>query len=92
MVLLSSDTPELVHLCDRVAVLREGRVVVTLDAQTLSEEAIVAAAMGWPAKRSGRRMSGKCRERLQLHARIFWRRNSGLARPLRCCSLCSACT
>lgn len=46
ILLLSSDTPELVHLCDRVAVIREGRIVVTLERDDLSEESIVAAAMG----------------------------------------------
>ncbi|MEQ9689048.1 MAG: sugar ABC transporter ATP-binding protein [Bauldia litoralis] len=46
VVLSSSDTPELVHLCDRVAVMREGKVAATLDRDGLSEEAIVAAAMG----------------------------------------------
>ncbi|MCX5571237.1 sugar ABC transporter ATP-binding protein [Kaistia nematophila] len=46
VVLLSSDTPELVHLCDRVAVVREGRIAALLERGALSEEAIVAAAMG----------------------------------------------
>jgi ribose transport system ATP-binding protein len=46
VVLLSSDTPELVHLCDRVAVIREGRIVSLLDRDELSEQAIVAAAVG----------------------------------------------
>ncbi|MCF3640399.1 sugar ABC transporter ATP-binding protein [Rhizobium sp. TRM95111] len=46
IVLLSSDTPELVHLCDRVTVFREGRAVATLSRDRLSEEAIVGAAMG----------------------------------------------
>jgi len=46
VVLLSSDTPELVHLCDRVAVVRDGRIVATLERGALSEEAIVSAAMG----------------------------------------------
>ncbi|MER8574768.1 sugar ABC transporter ATP-binding protein [Mesorhizobium sp. M1338] len=46
VVLLSSDTPELVHLCDRVAVVREGRIVAMLARGALSEEAIVSAAMG----------------------------------------------
>jgi ribose transport system ATP-binding protein len=46
IVLSSSDTPELVHLCDRVAVMREGRMVAMLDRAALSEEAIVGAAMG----------------------------------------------
>ncbi len=46
VVLMSSDTPELVHLCDRVAVVREGRVAAMLEREALSEEAIVAAAVG----------------------------------------------
>lgn len=46
VVLLSSDTPELVHLCDRVAVVRDGRIAAMLDREALSEEAIVAAALG----------------------------------------------
>ena len=45
VVLLSSDTPELVHLCDRVAVIREGRIVALLNRGELSEERIVGAAM-----------------------------------------------
>jgi ribose transport system ATP-binding protein len=46
VILASSDTPELVHLCDRVVVLREGRVAATLAGEAISEEAIVGAAMG----------------------------------------------
>lgn len=46
VVLMSSDTPELVHLCDRVAVVREGQIVAMLEREALSEEAIVAAAVG----------------------------------------------
>ena len=46
VVLLSTDTPELVHLCDRVMVFHKGRVGVTLPHGDASEEAIVAAAMG----------------------------------------------
>jgi len=46
IVLLSTDTPELVHLCDRVMVFNNGRVAVTLPHAEASEEAIVAAAMG----------------------------------------------
>ena len=45
-ILLSSDTPELVELCDRVVVLADGRVRATLERASLSEEAIVAASMG----------------------------------------------
>ena len=46
VILASSDTPELVHLCDRVVVLREGRVAAVLSGADISEEAIVGAAMG----------------------------------------------
>jgi len=46
VVLLSTDTPELVHLCDRVMVFHKGRIAATLDHAEASEEAIVAAAMG----------------------------------------------
>ena len=46
VVLLSTDTPELVHLCDRVMVFHKGRVAAILEHAEASEEAIVAAAMG----------------------------------------------
>ena len=46
VVLLSTDTPELVHLCDRVMVFHNGGVAATLLHGEASEEAIVAAAMG----------------------------------------------
>jgi ribose transport system ATP-binding protein len=46
VVLLSSDTLELVHVCDRVAVFSRGRVAALLERAALSEEAIVAASAG----------------------------------------------
>ena len=46
VILLSSDTPELVYLCDRVIVFSEGRNVALLERDAISEEAIVGAAMG----------------------------------------------
>ncbi|RWX81622.1 sugar ABC transporter ATP-binding protein [Neorhizobium lilium] len=46
VILLSSDTPELVHLCDRVLVFRDGRTVAALQRAEITEEAIVGAAMG----------------------------------------------
>ena len=52
IVLLSSDAPELVHLCDRVVVFREGRIAAMLLRTELSEEAIVAASMGVPASQA----------------------------------------
>ena len=52
IVFSSSDTPELVHLCDRVAVMREGGITAMIGHEGLSEEAIVAAAMGAEAART----------------------------------------
>jgi ribose transport system ATP-binding protein len=52
IVLSSSDTPELVHLCDRVAVMREGGIAAMIERKDVSEEAIVAAAMGAEAARA----------------------------------------
>jgi ribose transport system ATP-binding protein len=46
VVLLSSDTPELVHLCDRVMVFQNGRIAAVLPHGEATEEAIVGAAMG----------------------------------------------
>ncbi len=48
-ILASSDTPELVELCDRVIVLSGGRTRAVLEHTELSEERIVAAAVGAPA-------------------------------------------
>jgi ribose transport system ATP-binding protein len=49
VILLSSDTPELVHLCDRVAVFLKDRIATILPHNEASEEAIVAAALGMPS-------------------------------------------
>jgi ribose transport system ATP-binding protein len=46
VILASSDTPELVELCDRVMVLADGRVRALLDRGEISEQAIVRAAVG----------------------------------------------
>jgi ribose transport system ATP-binding protein len=46
VVLLSTDTPELVHLCDRVMVILKGRVETVLHHEEATEEAIVSAALG----------------------------------------------
>jgi ribose transport system ATP-binding protein len=55
VVLLSSDTLELVHVCDRVAVFSRGRVAALLERETLSEEAIVAASVGLAEERHAAR-------------------------------------
>jgi ribose transport system ATP-binding protein len=41
----SSDMPELVHVADRVLVMRNGRVAATLAGERISEEGILGAAM-----------------------------------------------
>ncbi|MBL8584790.1 MAG: sugar ABC transporter ATP-binding protein [Rhizobiaceae bacterium] len=41
----SSDMPELVHVADRVMVLRNGRVAAILEGEKISEESILGAAM-----------------------------------------------
>ncbi|WP_337270726.1 sugar ABC transporter ATP-binding protein [Oryzifoliimicrobium ureilyticus] len=46
VILASSDTPELVNLCHRVLVLREGQIAAELSGDSITEEAIVGAAMG----------------------------------------------
>jgi ribose transport system ATP-binding protein len=45
-LLHSTETSELVNLCDRVIVLYQGRIAVTLEGAQISESAIVAAALG----------------------------------------------
>ncbi|KQU69748.1 D-ribose transporter ATP-binding protein [Aminobacter sp. DSM 101952] len=46
IVVISSEMPELIGLCDRVLVVREGRVAGELAADELSEEAIIMLASG----------------------------------------------
>ncbi|MGC5629250.1 sugar ABC transporter ATP-binding protein [Georgenia sp. Z1344] len=44
VVMASSELPELIGACDRIAVLREGRVVTVVDADEATEESLLAAA------------------------------------------------
>lgn len=46
VVVISSELMELIGLAHRVAVMRAGRLVATLDAEQLSEEALIAHATG----------------------------------------------
>ncbi|MGH7117653.1 MAG: sugar ABC transporter ATP-binding protein, partial [Acetobacteraceae bacterium] len=45
ILLYSSDTEELAHLCHRVLVLRDGRIAAELAPPALNAEAIVSASM-----------------------------------------------
>jgi rhamnose transport system ATP-binding protein len=46
VLLISSDLPEVLTMCDRVLVMREGRIVRELTRQEATSEAIIAAASG----------------------------------------------
>ena len=46
VIVISSELIELIGLCDRVAVMRGGRLQATLDAEHLSEEVLIAHATG----------------------------------------------
>ncbi|MET2828191.1 sugar ABC transporter ATP-binding protein [Mesorhizobium shangrilense] len=46
IVVISSELPELIGLCDRVTVVREGRIAGELTADELGEEAIIMLASG----------------------------------------------
>jgi ribose transport system ATP-binding protein len=46
VIVISSELIELIGLCDRVAVMRAGRLQATLDAEHLSEERLIAYATG----------------------------------------------
>jgi ABC-type sugar transport system ATPase subunit len=45
-VIVSSELPELLGLCDRILVMREGRIVDEVARDGFSEERLLAAAMG----------------------------------------------
>jgi ABC-type sugar transport system ATPase subunit len=42
--MVSSELPEVIGVSDRIAVMREGRIVVTLDAREATEERVMAHA------------------------------------------------
>jgi ribose transport system ATP-binding protein len=49
VIVVSSELMELIGLCHRVAVMRAGRLVTTLDAEHLTEEELIAHATGTAA-------------------------------------------
>ena len=52
IVVISSEMPELLGLCDRVLVVREGRIAGELSADSMSEEAVIRLASGLGAARA----------------------------------------
>ena len=46
VILVSSDLPELIGMCDRIAVMREGRITATVDAAGLGEDALLNLCYG----------------------------------------------
>jgi ABC-type sugar transport system ATPase subunit len=46
VIMISSDNPELIGVCDRVAVMRNGRIVATLEGERITEEQILRHSMG----------------------------------------------
>jgi ribose transport system ATP-binding protein len=46
VLIVSSDLPEIMGMCDRVIVLKEGAVVADLLAEDMTKEALLSAAMG----------------------------------------------
>ncbi|RUS42870.1 sugar ABC transporter ATP-binding protein [Cohnella sp. AR92] len=45
IILVSSEMPEIIGMCDRVAVMREGRITAFMDREGISQEAILRASM-----------------------------------------------
>jgi ABC-type sugar transport system ATPase subunit len=50
VLVVSSELPELIGLCDRILVMREGRIVDEVPQPEFSEERLLASAMGQTAK------------------------------------------
>ena len=46
MVLISSEMPEIINLCDRVYILHEGTMTGLLNRDQLTEETIIRYAIG----------------------------------------------
>ncbi|MFC4599888.1 sugar ABC transporter ATP-binding protein [Cohnella hongkongensis] len=54
ILMVSSEMPEIIGMCDRVAVMREGRITTILNREELSQEAILAASMDDSASAASR--------------------------------------
>ncbi len=53
ILLISSELPELLGMCDRIVVLREGRIAATMAAAEATQERIIAAATGFASAGPG---------------------------------------
>ena len=51
ILLISSDLPEVLAMCDRVLVMREGRQMAIFDRANATQESVMTAAMGQSAER-----------------------------------------
>ncbi|MEM4528052.1 MAG: ABC transporter ATP-binding protein, partial [Desulfurococcaceae archaeon] len=45
IILISSELPEIVNMCDRVLVMRKGSIVAEFDRKDISEDKIIKAAV-----------------------------------------------
>ncbi|MEM4933202.1 MAG: ABC transporter ATP-binding protein, partial [Desulfurococcaceae archaeon] len=45
IILISSELPEIVNMCDRVLVMRKGSIVAEFDRKDISEDKIIKAAI-----------------------------------------------
>ena len=46
IIMISSELPEIMNMCDNVCVVREGKIVARLEKAELSQENIMAHATG----------------------------------------------
>jgi len=53
IIMVSSEMPEIIGMCDRVAVMREGRITAVLNRDGLTQEAILKASMDDTAPATG---------------------------------------
>jgi D-allose transport system ATP-binding protein len=51
IIMVSSELPEILAVCDRIAVFHSGRIVDILDGATASEEQILALAISGKASK-----------------------------------------
>lgn len=53
VIMISSDTPELVAVSDRVGVMRNGRLVTILEGRRITEENVLRFALGMDEEKEG---------------------------------------